>query len=407
MSVMRFEKPTQAVILAGGKGERLKPLTDTMPKPMLQFQGKPFLEHLLLHLKSQGFKQILLLLGYLPHVIQNYFGDGTKIGLKIDYSISDIENETGRRMKLAEHQMDPCFLFMYCDNYWPLNMERVWNQYCHIPARCQLTIYSNKDHYTRDNVLVSDDKMIICYDKNRASENLSGIDIGFAIMRKDILELLPNQNVNFEKTVFPYLVEKRELSAYVTDHRYYSVGSIDRLPETEAFLRRRPAVILDRDGVLNEKPPKAEYVKTMRDFKWMPGAKEAVRLLNQSGFLVIIVTNQAGIARDIMTEEDLLKIHEQIKKELSEMNAKIDAIYYCAHGWDAGCECRKPRAGMLFQAQRDFRLDLTDTYFIGDDIRDQQAGDAADCKTLLVTPDRPLLELVQKKILSETTIAKK
>ena len=102
-------RPTQAVILAGGRGTRLAPLTDTCPKPMIQFHGKPFLEYLIEMLKEQGFRRILLLLGYLPEVIQEYFGDGSRWGVSIEYSISPVEDDTGLRVKLAQPKIEPVF----------------------------------------------------------------------------------------------------------------------------------------------------------------------------------------------------------------------------------------------------------------------------------------------------------
>ena len=104
------------------------------------------------------------------------------------------------------------------------------------------------------------------------------------------------------------LAEQRQLLAFLTDHRYYSVGSLQRLPLTESFLGRRPTVILDRDGVLNKKPPKAQYVKSWHEFEWLAGAKEALRLFNETGYRVIVVSNQAGVARGAMTETQLLEI---------------------------------------------------------------------------------------------------
>ncbi len=390
--------PRQAVILAGGRGTRLRPLTDSMPKAMIPFCQKPFLEYLLEHLKEQGFESVLLLLGYLPEVIQNHFGDGSALGIRIDYSVTDTENETGRRIKLAEEKLEPYFFLMYCDNYWPMRTTDMWNHFIKTDALAQITVYTNKDNYSRSNVLVDNDGMVVCYDKTRSADNLQGVEIGFAIVRKDVLELLPDENVNFEKIIYPLLARRRQLSAYLTDHRYYSVGSYERLHLTELFLERHPAIILDRDGVLNEKPPKANYVRSWDDFKWLGGAREALRILKNLGYTIIVVSNQAGIARGAMTEKDLADIHRQMKKELASDGAGVDAIYYCPHGWDDGCECRKPKAGMLFQAQRDFNLDLSRTYFIGDDVRDEQAAKLAGCKSLMVGEDLSLLHIVRENL---------
>lgn len=398
-----MDTPEQAVILAGGRGTRLKPLTNSMPKPMIPFYGKPFLEYLLEQLKHQGIKKVLLLLGYMPYKICDYFGGGGTLGLQIEYSITDVGDETGRRIKLARDKLDSCFLLMYCDNYWPMTITKMWEQFVSSEAIAQITAYSNKDHYTRNNMQVNRQGLVMCYDKNRRANNLNCVEIGYALMQKEVVDFIPDGNVNFEKTVYPVLVEKGKLFAYRTDHRYYSIGSHERLPLTNLFFRRRPAIILDRDGVLNKKPPKAHYVKKWNEFQWLPGAIEAIRLLKSGGYVVIIVTNQAGIARGMMTESDLASIHRQMKAELAQYGASIDAIYYCPHGWDDGCECRKPKPGMLFQAQRDFHLDLSRTFFIGDDERDEQAGEAAGCPTLLVAPNISLLHLVKNRVLKHRT----
>lgn len=394
-------RPKQAVILAGGMGVRLKPLTDSVPKPMVKINQKPFLEYLITHLREQGFKKILLLLGYLPEVVQNYFGDGSSFGVEIQYSVSEVDNETGKRLKLAENFLEENFLLLYSDNYWPISFQKMWELFVSKDVLAQITVYSNKDNYSKNNVYVTTDGIVAKYDKSRSSAQLNGVEIGFAFVKKEVLSMLPDKNVNFEGYIFPILIEQKKLAAFVTDHRYYSVGSHERLKTTELFLQRQPAVILDRDGVLNKKAPKAEYIKSWSDFMWLPGAIESIGLLRATNHKIIIVTNQAGIARGMMTESDLFDIHEKMKLELLNNNASIDAIYYCPHGWDEGCICRKPKPGMLYQAQRDFHLDLTRTYFIGDDIRDQEAGDAAGCKTILTEPNSSLLQIVKEKIIQE------
>ena len=121
--------PTQAVILAGGRGTRMAPLTDTCPKPMIEIHGKPFLEYLIDMLRDRGISRILLLLGYLPEVVQQYFGDGSRWSVKIEYSVTPIENETGPRLKAAMSQLDPYFLLMYCDNYWPMPLDKMWKRF--------------------------------------------------------------------------------------------------------------------------------------------------------------------------------------------------------------------------------------------------------------------------------------
>jgi histidinol-phosphate phosphatase family protein len=393
LSRERLQRPTQAVILAGGRGRRLRPITDTRPKPMVEIHGKPFLEYIVEMLRDQGFERILLLLGYLPEVIQSHFEDGRRWGVEIQYSVTGADDLTAHRMKVAAKQLDPCFLLLYCDNYWPMRMGDMWDRFADADVPAMVTVYSNRDRYSKDSVRVDEDGYVRVFDRSRKSPGLQGVEISYALLERTVLELLPEEDALFEEAVYPPLAMRGELLAYVTDHRYYSVGSAQRLPLTERFLARRPAVILDRDGVLNKRPPQAHYVRSPAEFEWIPGAKAALRLFKEAGYLVIVVSNQAGIARGAMTEAALVRVHERMKSEATAEGGRIDAIYYCPHDWDEGCECRKPKPGMLFTAQRDFDLDLTRTPFIGDDERDEEAADAAGCPALLVSDQVTLLDL--------------
>ena len=264
-----------------------------------------------------------------------------------------------------------------------------------------LTVYRNADRYTRDNVRVDEDGYLVAYDKDRAMPDLRGVDIGFGLFRREVLDWLPDENVCFERVVYPRLVAARQLAALVTDHRYYSVSSHERLPVTERFFARIPAVILDRDGVLNAKPPRAEYVRSWREWTWLPGALEALRRLTEAGFSIIVVSNQAGIARGAMTEADLAAIHARMRADVEAAGGRIDALYHCPHGWDDGCDCRKPKPGMLFAAQRDGDLDLSRTTVVGDDERDGQAAEAAGCPWICVSAERSLWDVAEALLSSQ------
>ena len=259
-----------------------------------------------------------------------------------------------------------------------------------------ITVYTNKDNYTRNSVCVDDDGYVTIYDKTCASPNLQGVEISYALIEKSVLGLLPEENLSIEEALYSRLARQRQLLAYVTDHRYYSVGALHRLPLTEAFFERRPAVLLDRDGVLNRKPPKAQYVRSWEEFHWLRGAKDALRLLKESGCRVIVVSNQAGVGRGVMAEEELLNIHNRMREEAAQAGGDIEAVYYCPHDWNEGCECRKPRPGMLFRAQRECNLDLSRTPFIGDDERDAQAADAAGCPSILISDEFSLLDAARR-----------
>ena len=384
--------------MAGGVGERLRPLTHTMPKPMVPVNGRPYLEYLVRLLKKNGISEIILLVGYLHEKIIEHFGDGSDFGIKIKYSIGDVSFETGKRIKDAEKLIQERFLLMYCDNYWPLDLKKLTEFYDRNKTAASVTIYTNKDGITRNNMYVDSAGYVVKYDKSRKDENLNGVEIGFFIMDKSILDLMPDTNFSFEKEILPKLIEKRQLSGYLTDHRYYSIGSPERMAVAEKFLQPKKIIFLDRDGVINKKAKKAEYIRSWSEFEFLPGSIDAMKMLSRSGYRIFVITNQAGISRGAMTEDDLKAIHSILENELGKEGVCIEKIYYCPHGWDDGCECRKPKPGMLFQAAREYDLDLSESIFIGDDKRDLEAGLAAECRTLLVGPGESLLKLVKKKI---------
>ena len=384
--------PTQVVILAGGRGTRLGELTKTIPKPMVPFYEKPFLEYLLVYFKEQGSSDFLILLGYLSEKVVDYFGDGSKWGINISYDISAIENDTGRRIVLAKDKIASEFLLCYCDNYCPLPLEKMAAHWRKSGTRAQATIYLNTDGYTKSNLRIEDD-LVTIYDKTRTAENLQGVEIGFLFAQKNILELLPSdENCSFEKIVFPKLIEMGQLGAFTTEHRYYSVGKTERLPLTEEFLKFTPTLFIDRDGVLNQKAPRGCYVKSWDEWQWIDGAKEAIALLTTAGYRLIIISNQAGIARGRMTEDDLSQLHTQMLLEIEQVGGKITKIYYCPHHWDDGCRCRKPDIGMFMSAQRDYHIDISRTIFFGDDERDGIAAERAGCGFMMIDEKQSLLK---------------
>jgi histidinol-phosphate phosphatase family protein len=362
---------------------------------MIEFHGRPFMEYMVEMLRDQGFERMLMLLGYLPDVIRDHFGDGSSLGVEIEYSVTAPEDLTGRRLQVASDLLDDVFLLAYCDNYWPMRFDDMWRAYREAGVPCMVTVYENSDGYSRDNMAVGPDGRVQVYDRTRQAPGLAGVEIGYAIVDRSCVDLLPENDELFEQAVYPQLVERGELLAYRTGHRYYSVGSHERLPLTDRFLAREPTIILDRDGTLNERPARGEYVTRPEDFRWLSGAREALRLLADAGYRIVIVSNQAGIARGAMTEADLDAVSAKMLAEAGADGVEIAAAYHCPHGWDEGCGCRKPRPGMLLQAQRDLELDLSRTWFMGDDERDGEAAAAAGCPFALVTETAPLLSHVR------------
>ena len=392
-------KINQAVIFAGGLGKRLKPFTLTNPKPMYPINGKPFIEYLIEQIKDFGIKDIIILLGYLPKKVEDYLGDGKKYDVNITYVVTSVECDTQFRLKAAKEKLQDHFLMMYCDNICPINFKRLCDNFFKHNAMIEISAYENSDNYTKSNLKIDNitdisSGKVIVYDKKRTTEDLQGVDIGYAIVSKKVLDYMSDENENFEAVVYPKLVSEGKLYATITKHRYYSIGSFARIELTEKYLSNQKYIFIDRDGTTNVRPKKAEYICKPDDFIWIDGAKEAIKKLNDAGYFVIMISNQAGIARGMMTVDDFNAVQEKMQNDLKTIGAHIDAVYFCPHGWEETCECRKPKPGMLFKAQKDFSINLSKCVMIGDDERDIETANNADMRGILVDDNYKLIDAV-------------
>ncbi len=395
MTATRSKKIKQAVILAGGMGLRMRPLTYDLPKIMVPVNGRPFVEYLFDQLKNNGIERVILLLGYLPEKVIEYVGDGAKFGLNVQYSISDLNDGTATRVKKAEHMLDNEFLLMYCDNYIHLDLDSYLDFHRAGKALVTVTVYSNKFSTTKNNVFVDDSGYVLKYDKSRVEPGLNGVELGFFIMRKDVVRRMSKEsNFYIDEKIIPELVAERKLRAFVTDDLYHSLSTPERLKHTEKFLSSRKIIFLDRDGVINKKMHRGEYVRTPEEFKFLPDAIKAVKILSDNGYEIYIISNQAGVGRGFMTEPDLFQIHKYMEKELLKYGGKISGIYYCLHTANDNCFCRKPKPGMLHRAAADHHINLRNVIFIGDDPRDVEAGKAAGCRPILVSKTKNLLDII-------------
>lgn len=376
---------TQAVILAGGKGERLRPLTDHLPKPMVKVGGKPFAHHLIELLKQNGIKEVIFLTGYLGDKINDYFGDGSKFGLRIKYSSSPIEYETGSRVLSALPLLQEKFLLLYGDNYWPLNLKQLEKFYDSKKALVSMTVYKNLDAHgeygPKNNLKIAKNKRVTYYGEH--APQCQGLDIGFFIVNKKALRLSPSGNHMFQTHFLPEIIKRKGLFAYETDHPYHTITNIDFLKRTEKFFAPKKAVFLDRDGVINENQTN-DYVKKWSEFKFLPDAVAGMKKLSDAGYQIYVITNQRGISLKLMSEHDLEEIHSKMKLELAKNGISLSGIYYCPHDLKENCLCRKPKAGMLYQAAWDHNLDLTKSFMVGDTKKDIDAGMAAGCQTFMV-----------------------
>ena len=226
---------SQAVILAGGRGERLRPLTDSMPKPMAPINGYPFLDYLIYTVIQAGIEKILLLLGYKGYVIVDRFHSMRKITIEFSYGTE--EDQTGRRVLNAYPQLDDHFLLMYGDNYWPIEQENMWSNYQNLNAPVTTTVFSNRngmgEYGFGNNVVVGADHMVVKYDKQRETDAANGVDIGYFLVAKEALDPQMQGNVSFEVGILSSLIAKKQLGAYVTDKQYYYITNMQTLKDIE------------------------------------------------------------------------------------------------------------------------------------------------------------------------------
>ena len=150
-------------------------------------------------------------------------------------------------------------------------------------------------------------------------------------------------------------------------------------------LSELPAVFVDRDGVINRRLP-GEYVRAWEQFRFLPGARAGLRALREAGYLLVVITNQRGIGRGLMSEADLAEVHRRMQVELVRADAGVDAILHCPHDLSAGCDCRKPKPGMIVRALERFAIDVSRSWVVGDSLSDLEAGRAVGIRGILVVP---------------------
>jgi len=236
---MESVKLKQAVILAGGRGERLRPLTDSIPKPMAPVNGIPFLDYLINSIIMAGIDNILILLGYKSYMITDRYKDINKI--TIEYSYGTEKERTGRRILNAYEQLDDYFLLMYGDNYWPIEIDNMWINYKELGSSISTTVFSNTngtgEYGFENNVVVGNDGMVLKYDKKRKTDKANGVDIGYFIMSRESLNPKLSGNVSLEEDILPQFITNNNLGAYMTANQYYYITNLQTLNDFENAVR--------------------------------------------------------------------------------------------------------------------------------------------------------------------------
>lgn len=395
----------KAVILAGGKGTRLGDLAKDVPKPMVRIAGKPILEHQILLLKKYGFKDVLILTEHLSEVIEEFFGDGSRYDLSIIYSKEKKPLGTAGAIRAVENSLSDHFLVLYGDVI--LDMQLADFVAFHKKHKCDATIavHPNDHPFDSDLLAAADDGRVQAFyakphKKGHFYNNL--VNAGAYVLSKRILADIPQDTkCDFGRDIFPRISPKGSIYAYRTAEYIKDVGTPERLREVEKDILsgrvarfnkdyKRPAVFIDRDGVINAD---VEYLHRPEHLEILPAVPEAIKKINCSDYLAVVVTNQPVVARNLCSIDELNSIHKKMETVLGEDRAKLDRIYFCPHHPDKGfegenkafkiaCDCRKPGTGMLERAVADYNIDLASSYIIGDSFRDIECGKRAKITTV-------------------------
>lgn len=413
----------KAVIMAGGRGTRISSIASDIPKPMIRIEGKPVLEYQIENLKACGLTNIILVIGYLGDVIKTYFGDGSRFGVSISYFAEDHPLGTaGALFKMPELTDD--FLLMCGDVMIDVDFNRFIHFHKEHRAWASLMAHPNGHPYDSSllvtetlpphepgglpieshrviNWMNKEDERL--YYKNRVN---AGIEIiSPQLLQETLKDFKPRHpeqpdKIDLDRDVLKPNIKSGRIFAYDTSEYIKDMGTPDRYYEVEKDLKsgkvaarnlqeKQKAIFLDRDGTINIYKG---FLTQTADFELIDGAAQAVRHINQSGYLAIVVSNQPVIARGECTFEELRAIHDKMETLLGKEGAFVDAIYYCPHHPDKGfegerpdykfdCNCRKPKPGLLLQAACDWNIDLSQSYMIGDSERDIEAGHSAGCKS--------------------------
>ena len=374
---------SQAVILCGGRGERLRPLTDEMPKPMVSVNGRPFLQYLLEQLAENGLNRFVLLTGYLGEKIVEYFGDGSSWGWSISYSNGPVEWSTTKRIHEALDQIDEQFLLLYSDNFAQLRLSELAQVNRDRNSAMTLSVVRKFP----GNIQLDANSSVAKYDSSRSESSADFVEIGYSLISKSKIIACLDEHIheNFS-SVIQSLTEDQQVSAVQVKTGYMSISDPLRLSRTEAFLKQHKILLLDRDGTLNVKPQRGEYVNSIDEFNWIESSRDALRTLGEKGFSFIIISNQAGVATGAIKLEDLNKINEFIRAEFLSLGLRLLEIYVCTDHWNSESEFRKPNPGMFLAAAIDHKFRLDHSIYVGDDIRDAVAAKNAGCKCVLVSP---------------------
>lgn len=407
----------RAVIMAGGKGTRVASVSEVLPKPMLPICGKPVLLHQIDCLRRQGITSITLTIGHLGQQIRNYFGDGSRFGVQIDYIVEKEPLGTAGALSFLKGSVSDDFLLINGDLIFDIDIHRMMVFHKAHHGLVTLLAHPNDHPYDSSIILVdSDDRVTDWLTKgNNQKWYHNCVNAGIHILSPRLLEgLIEFRKIDLDREILRPMIPSGQIFAYRSPEYIKDMGTPERIAQVEHDMmaglvelknlnRKQRAIFLDRDGTINRY---VGFLRRPEELELLDGAAEAIRRINQSGYLAIVVTNQPIIARGEVTWEGLDAIHRKLETMLGHEGAYLDDILICPHHPDKGflgerleykidCDCRKPKPGLLRQAAEWYNIDMENSWMIGDQPQDEEAGKAAGCQTVRLLEQTRLLDAVK------------
>lgn len=419
----------KAVIMAGGKGTRISSVASDIPKPMIKIDGMPVLEREIRCLKEQGFTDILITVSHLGNIIMDYFGDGSgnssvtgqPFGVHIEYYFEKEPLGNAGALFKFKDKLTSDFLLLNADAMFDVDFNRFVD--FHKKHGGLVTLFTHPNSHPYDSGLIIADKNgavlnWLTKEDERPQYYRNQVNAGLHVVDPAIFDLSGIDGntvgkigsdgkpikVDLDRQLLKPLAGTGRMFCYDSPEYVKDMGTPDRYNAVCADLKagivsgknlknKQKAIFLDRDGTINKY---VGFLRNIDDFELIDGAAEAIRKINGSGYLAVVVTNQPVIARGEVSFEELDEIHNKMEMFLGQEGAYVDAIYYCPHhphkGFDGertklkfDCECRKPKPGMLLKAAEDLNIDLENSWMVGDGENDIKAGINAGCKTALIS----------------------
>ncbi len=363
----------QAIILSGGFGTRLRSVVSDLPKPMANVLGKPFLEYILDELNDYHFDKVVLAVGYKKEAIMDYFGNSYK-NIKLVYSIEDEPLGTGGCIKKALSYIDDPYVFILNgDTMFKIDFIKMAKLNC-LSIACK-HLY-NFDRYGE--VKISNQKIIGFLEKTYVQQGY--INGGIYYMPKNIFDAyqLPTK-FSLEKDFFEKYMKELNIQAFLSDDYFIDIGIPEDYLKAQEDFKKKKALFLDRDGIIN-----IDYghVHTIEQFKFTDFIFDLCKKYQEKGYLIIIITNQAGIGKGLYPESDTIKLNQYVIDEFKKRDINISKIYYCPHKPEDHCSCRKPEPGLFIKAIKEFNIDSSESIAIGDKLSDLEAAYKAGVKQL-------------------------